>query len=48
VALGVTADDLKAIDKDIRQIVVEAADFAEQSPEPDPAELYTDVLVGTY
>jgi pyruvate dehydrogenase E1 component alpha subunit len=47
-ALGVTADDLKAIDKDIRQIVVEAADFAEQSPEPDPAELYTDVLVGTY
>ena len=47
-ALGVTEDELKAIDKEIRQIVVEAADFAEQSPEPDPAELYTDVLVGTY
>ena len=47
-ALGVTEDELKAIDKEIRQIVVEAADYAEQSPEPDPAELYTDVLVGTY
>jgi pyruvate dehydrogenase E1 component alpha subunit len=47
-AMGVTEDELKAIEKEIRQIVVEAADFAEQSPEPDPAELYTDVLVGTY
>ena len=28
--------------------VAEAADFAENSPEPAPAELYTDVLVGTY
>ncbi len=46
--MGVTEDELKAIEKHIRQIVVEAADFAEQSPEPDPAELYTDVLVGTY
>jgi len=25
--------------------VQEAADFAQASPEPDPAELYTDVLV---
>ena len=40
--------DLKAIDNEIKKIVVEAADFAEQSPEPDPAELYTDVLVETY
>jgi pyruvate dehydrogenase E1 component alpha subunit len=47
-AVGVTEDELKAIEKEIRQIVVEAADFAEQSPEPDPKELYTDVLVGTY
>ena len=30
------------------KIVVEAADFAEQAPEPEPAELYTDVLVGSY
>ncbi len=39
---------LKEIDKEIRAKVAEAADFAESSPEPDPAELYTDVLVGTY
>jgi pyruvate dehydrogenase E1 component alpha subunit len=46
--LGVSEDELKNIDKDIRQIVVESADFAEQMPEPDPAELYTDILVGSY
>jgi pyruvate dehydrogenase E1 component alpha subunit len=40
--------DLKAIDKDIRKIVAEAADFAETSPEPEPSELYTDVLVEDY
>jgi pyruvate dehydrogenase E1 component alpha subunit len=45
---GVGEDALKAIDKEIRRIVTEAADFAEQSPEPQPAELYTDILVGTY
>jgi pyruvate dehydrogenase E1 component alpha subunit len=45
---GVSEDELKSIDKDIRAIVAEAADFAEQSPEPDPSELYTDVLVESY
>jgi pyruvate dehydrogenase E1 component alpha subunit len=45
---GSTEDDLKAIDKDIRKIVTEAADFAETSPEPQPSELYTDVLVEEY
>lgn len=35
---------LKAIDKEVKAIVKEAADFALESPEPDPAELYTDVL----
>ena len=45
---GKSEDDLKAIDKDIRKVVSEAADFAENSPEPDPAELYTDVLVEEY
>jgi pyruvate dehydrogenase E1 component alpha subunit len=44
----VTEDDLKTIDKDIRGVVAEAADFAEQSPEPELGELYTDVLVGSY
>jgi pyruvate dehydrogenase E1 component alpha subunit len=47
-AMGCSEEELKAIDKEIRQIVVEAADFAEQSPEPAPEELYTDVLVGSY
>jgi pyruvate dehydrogenase E1 component alpha subunit len=46
--LGVGEDELKRLDKEIRAIVVEAADFAEQSPEPEPGELYTDVLVETY
>ena len=45
---GVKEDALKAIDKEIKDIVVEAADFAEQAPEPEPAELYTDVLVESY
>jgi len=47
-ALGVGEDELKAIDKEIKDIVVEAAKFAEDAPVPDPAELYTDVLVESY
>jgi pyruvate dehydrogenase E1 component alpha subunit len=47
-AAGVGEDELKKIDNEIKRIVTEAADFAEQSPEPDPAELYTDILVETY
>ena len=39
-----TADDLKAIDKEIKKIVSEAADFAQTSPEPSLDELYTDIL----
>ncbi len=34
---------LKAIDAEVKKIVAEAAEFARTSPEPDPAELYTDV-----
>ena len=45
---GSSEEELKAIDKDIRKIVSEAADFAENSPEPAPSELYTDVLVEEY
>ncbi len=45
---GVTEERMKDIDKKIRAVVAEAADFAENSPEPAPAELYTDVLVGRY
>jgi pyruvate dehydrogenase E1 component alpha subunit len=47
-AMGVKEEALKAIDAEIKKLVIEAADFAEQAPEPDPAELYTDVLVGSY
>jgi pyruvate dehydrogenase E1 component alpha subunit len=46
--MGVSEEDLKAIDKEIKDIVVEAAKFAEQAPEPEASELYTDVLVETY
>ncbi|GBF27864.1 acetoin:2,6-dichlorophenolindophenol oxidoreductase subunit alpha [bacterium MnTg02] len=38
-------EDLKAIDSEIRQIVNEAADFAQNDAEPDASELYTNVLV---
>ncbi|GAA0571314.1 pyruvate dehydrogenase (acetyl-transferring) E1 component subunit alpha [Rhizomicrobium electricum] len=36
--------DLKVIDKEIRLVVNEAAEFAIEAPEPDASELYTDVL----
>ena len=39
---------MKAIDKEIKAIVVEAAKFSEEAPEPEASELYTDVLVETY
>ena len=48
IKMGVPEDKLKDIDKQIRAKVAEAADFAESSPEPAPAELHTDVLVGSY
>ncbi len=37
--------ELKAIDKEIKAVVTEAADFAQTSAEPQPSELYTDVYV---
>lgn len=39
-----TEEELKAIDKDIRAIVADSADFAQSDPEPDVSELYTDIL----
>jgi len=47
-AAGISEEELKKIDQDIRKIVSDAADFAESSPEPDLDELYTDVLVEQY
>jgi pyruvate dehydrogenase E1 component alpha subunit len=39
-----TEDALKQIERDIKDIVNDAAEFAQTSPEPDPSELWTDVL----
>jgi pyruvate dehydrogenase E1 component alpha subunit len=45
-AEGLAGEDaLKEVDKEIRNIVNEAATFAQESPEPDPSELWTDVYV---
>jgi pyruvate dehydrogenase E1 component alpha subunit len=40
-----TEEDLKAIDREIRDIVVKSAEFAQASPEPDPSELMTDIYL---
>jgi pyruvate dehydrogenase E1 component alpha subunit len=40
-----TEDELKQIDRDIRTVVTESAEFAQQSPEPDPSELMTDIYL---
>ena len=36
-------DDLKQIEKKVREVVSDAAEFATNSPEPDPGELWTDI-----
>ncbi len=36
-------EDLKAIDKEIKDIVNQAADFSRESPEPQVEELWTDI-----
>src|SRR5215212_7011507 len=38
-------DELKVIDARVREVVNEAAEFATHDPEPDPAELYTNILL---
>jgi pyruvate dehydrogenase E1 component alpha subunit len=43
--LGVGEPELKRIDDAIKQRVQDAAEFAQSSPEPDPAELWTDILL---
>lgn len=43
----VTDDDLKQIDKDIKARIKDAADFAQESPELPPEELWTDILIET-
>jgi pyruvate dehydrogenase E1 component alpha subunit len=38
-------DEIKAVDAKVRAVVNEAAEFASSDPEPDPKELWTDVLL---
>jgi pyruvate dehydrogenase E1 component alpha subunit len=42
---GEDEGSLKAIEDEVKRIVAEAAEFAQASPEPDPAELWTDILL---
>ena len=44
-AVGLEENVLKEIDVSIRSIVSEAVEFAQNSPEPESDELFTDVLV---
>ena len=43
--MGITEDDLKPIEKNVKDVVNASAEFAQTSPEPDASELWTDVLV---
>jgi pyruvate dehydrogenase E1 component alpha subunit len=45
IKLNVSDEELKIMDKTIRDKVASAVEFAKQSEEPDPKELYTDVLI---
>ncbi|MBT5809939.1 MAG: pyruvate dehydrogenase (acetyl-transferring) E1 component subunit alpha [Rhodospirillaceae bacterium] len=38
-------DALRQIDREVKNIVADAAEFAQNSPEPDPSELWTDILL---
>ena len=46
-AAGISEDRLKEIDNEVKQVVLDAAEYARTSPEPDPSELYTDVYAGS-
>ena len=43
--MGLGEAELKKVDDEVKAIVQDAADFAQQSPEPPESELWTDVLV---
>ncbi len=44
---GVDEAEIKEIDKEIKAQIAEAVDFAQESPQPDPSELFADVLIET-
>ena len=43
-----TESDLEAWEEKIMQVVLDAVEFAENSPYPDESELYTDVYMEEY
>ena len=43
--LSGTEDELKTADKEVRDIVADAAEFAQNDAEPDPSELWTDIVL---
>ncbi len=43
--MGVVDKVLKDIDVEIKSIIADAAKFAQDSPEPSPSELYTDITI---
>ena len=47
-AAGTAEDQLKGIEKEVRASIDAAAEFATSTPEPELAELYTEVLVEAY
>lgn len=42
--LKIPEDEIKKIENETKVIVLEAVEFSKTSPEPDPSELYTDIL----
>ena len=42
---GIGETQLKEIDSDVKSVVTQATEFAQTSPEPDPSELFTDILL---
>jgi pyruvate dehydrogenase E1 component alpha subunit len=44
-SLGVDDATFKRIDDEVKAVIQEATDYAQSSPEPDPSELWTDVLL---
>ncbi len=42
--LKIPEAQIKTIEDKIKVIVAEAVEFSKTSPEPDPSELYTDIL----
>jgi pyruvate dehydrogenase E1 component alpha subunit len=45
--MGVDEAAIRQIDEEVKAVIQEAVDFAQSSPEPEPAELWTDVLLET-